>query len=104
MKIHQQQQNGISAERSERARQIDRLGSDGTTGEYRSRQVGLDRVDVSHVGETAAGLVENTMQERQQRVAALAAQFQAGNYQPNLANLSHAILDHDSDTDLSYAG
>jgi hypothetical protein len=55
------------------------------------------------VGETAAGLIEHTMQERQERVSALATQFQAGNYSLNLGNLSQSILDHDMETDPSYA-
>jgi len=102
MKIHQQHGNRISADQSERASQTERFGSDTSTSGSRSRQVGLDRVEVSRVGETAAALIESTMQQRQERVAALANQFQAGNYSLNLANLSQSILDHDSETDPSY--
>ena len=97
------QQNGVSTERGERSRQTGRIGSEPGSSDYRTRQVGLDRVDVSRVGETAASLVDQTMQERQERVSALAAQFQAGSYAPNLANLSNSILDHDSEPELDHA-
>lgn len=97
------QQNGISTERGERSRQTSRIGSEPGSSDYRTRRVGLDRVDVSRVGETAASLVDQTMQQRHERVSALAAQFQAGSYVPNLASLSNSILDHDSELDLSHA-
>jgi len=104
MKIQQNQGNGISADRSERSGQAGRLGSDSEIKGTRSRQVGLDRVDVSRAGEAAASLVESTMQQRQERVTALAVKFQSGSYTPNLANLSQSILDHDMDADPVYAG
>jgi hypothetical protein len=49
-------------------------------------------------------MIEKTWQERQSRVAQLAKTFQAGNYTPNLSTLSLAIVDHDSEVGLSYAG
>ncbi len=104
MKIHQQQGNNLSTDRSERSSQAGRLGTDSDIRGTRSRQVGLDRVDVSRVGETAASLVESTMQQRQERVAALAAEFRSGTYAPNLGNLSQSILDEDLDTAFTYVG
>ena len=104
MKIHHQQGKGISSDRSERSGEIGRLGSDSSVSSSRSRQVGLDRIDVSQLGGTAAALVEQTMQTRQERISALAAHFQAGNYSLDLPKLSESILDHDSDIYPSYAG
>jgi anti-sigma28 factor (negative regulator of flagellin synthesis) len=101
MKIHQQQANGISADRSERSGPLGRIDSDNSTNG--SRQVGLDHVEVSRVGKTAAALIEHTMQQRRERVSALAAEFQEGTYHLNLANLSQSILDYDSEIDPAYA-
>jgi anti-sigma28 factor (negative regulator of flagellin synthesis) len=103
MRIHQQQTSSIAADRSERAGLTGRLGPDSDISGTRSRQVGLDRVDVSRVGEAAASLVETTMQQREERVAVLAAKFQSGSYNFNLASLTQAILEHDTDTDPAYA-
>jgi anti-sigma28 factor (negative regulator of flagellin synthesis) len=103
MRIHQQKTD-LSTDRSEQSRSTGRAGSEVSGGETRTRQVGLDRVDVSRTGETAASMIEKTWQERQSRVAQLAKTFQAGNYTPNLSTLSLAIVDHDSEVGLSYAG
>lgn len=103
MKVHQQG-SGVAADRSERSAQRERLGSDLGSQEFKARQIGMDRVEVSHVGETAAGLVGSSMHDRQARVAALSAQFQSGGFKVNLETLSQSILDHDIEPDISNAG
>jgi len=70
----------------------------------KSRQVGLDRVDVSHLAETAARFVDSSLQSRQERVATLSSHFRSGGYTVNLASLSQAILDHDMESDPAYVG
>ncbi|MEO8099786.1 MAG: flagellar biosynthesis anti-sigma factor FlgM [Acidobacteriota bacterium] len=103
MKIDNRGQN-VSTDRSERAAQADRLDAGNGARGFAARQVGLDRVDISHAAHTAARLVETTMHSRLERVSRLASQFQSGGYQPNMAKVSEAILNDDTNAEASYAG
>jgi hypothetical protein len=102
MRIYPQKAD-LFLDRTDPSRLSDR-GSVNSRGDSRFQQVGLDRIEMSRTGEMAAALVTQTMQSRQERVAGLASQFQAGTYTPNLTNLSNAILNEDTDPSEVYGG
>ncbi|MEP7355153.1 MAG: flagellar biosynthesis anti-sigma factor FlgM [Acidobacteriota bacterium] len=104
MRINHQGQ-GVSSDRSSEASRPDRadLGAQ-QGGATRTSQVGLDRIDVSNVAETAARVMGSTGQQREQKISALTQQVQAGAYSVNTKALSSAILTYDSEPSAAYGG
>ncbi len=67
--------------------------SDGAT----RRQVGLDRVEVSAVAETATQVLEAADGQRADRISHLRATYQSGQYQVDAGRLADNIMAADSE-------
>jgi anti-sigma28 factor (negative regulator of flagellin synthesis) len=97
------QNNGLPAnqvEQSQSAKQSGRLGAGSQQeGSSTTRQVGLDRVEVSNIAETASRVLAASGEGRAQQVATLAQLYQSGKYSVNANQLSQAIIEHDLQPD-----
>jgi hypothetical protein len=87
-------------EQSQNAKRLDRLDIAPNQTGSRSSQVGLDRIDVSNVGETASRVMQEAGAQRSSTVSALAQLYQSGQYTTNPRQLSQTIIDHDLEPDL----
>jgi anti-sigma28 factor (negative regulator of flagellin synthesis) len=100
MKIQQNGQ-GNQVDQSQAAKQTARTDTASQQTGSNARQVGLDRIELSHVAETASRVLAHSGAARGQKVAALEQVYQAGQYSVNPKQLSEAIINHDLETDTS---
>ena len=102
MKIHREGPQDNPIDQAQVTRETERVARDARPlqGPHR-RQVGLDRIEVSDVAETAARVVGIASEQRAERVEKLAQLHQAGQYVVDPSKLSDAIIDHDLEPDPS---
>lgn len=98
MKINNRTVQDSQLERSQ-GRQSERVGGSRTSDLQGSQryQVGLDRVEVSNLADTAAQIISSAHQTRESHIVQLTALHQAGQIAVDPDQLANSILDHDLD-------
>jgi anti-sigma28 factor (negative regulator of flagellin synthesis) len=103
MKIQQHGFGDNQVGQSNSAQQTDRLGDSGGSQGSNSRQIGLDRVEVSNLADTVSRVMGQAGDQRAARIGQIAQIYQSGNYQVNASSLTSAIINHDSEPDTANA-
>jgi anti-sigma28 factor (negative regulator of flagellin synthesis) len=88
MRVDQRNLTGAAAAETGKARESQAIGRDGRTGSSRSGGAGSDQVDLSPLSRA----LNASASSRSSRVEQLSAQYRAGQYQPDPAEVSKSMV------------